>query len=196
MPREPSTTAICLSNTSGAPASIITGATLKLYATSAASLSVKPVSNTTWGETTITYANAPAMGSTALSTVTTTANAYTSFTVIAGVSSRGLVSFGVTTTATSPVTVQSLQGTNKPQLVVTSAPVDSAAPSAPANLAANVVSDREIDLAWSASTDNVGVAGYHIYRDGTQINTGTPNNLVASTSWYDIGLAANSITRM
>jgi chitodextrinase len=44
---------------------------------------------------------------------------------------------------------------------------DTVAPSIPANLAAAVVSDSQIDLSWSASTDNVGVAGYRVYRDGT-----------------------------
>jgi hypothetical protein len=46
------------------PAGTITGATLKLYSTTASSTgyTVKAESNTTWGESTITYANAPAAG--------------------------------------------------------------------------------------------------------------------------------------
>ncbi|PYX51406.1 MAG: hypothetical protein DMG76_32320, partial [Acidobacteria bacterium] len=49
-------------------------------------------------------------------------------------------------------------------------------PSVPANLAANVISASEIDLSWSASTDNVAVAGYHVIRNNIQIaNTTAPS---------------------
>jgi RHS repeat-associated protein len=48
----------------------------------------------------------------------------------------------------------------------------------------NVVAAGRIDLAWSASTDNVAVAGYAVYRDGTKITT-VP---VGSTSYSDTGL--------
>jgi chitodextrinase len=44
---------------------------------------------------------------------------------------------------------------------------DTIPPSVPGNLTASAVSDSQIDLSWSASTDNVGVALYRIYRDGT-----------------------------
>jgi chitodextrinase len=43
---------------------------------------------------------------------------------------------------------------------------DTQPPSVPANLAARVVSNSQIDLSWSASTDNVGVIGYRVFRDG------------------------------
>jgi hypothetical protein len=49
--------------------------------------------------------------------------------------------------------------------------VDTEAPSTPANPAAVAVSDRRVDLRWTASSDNVGVAGYTIYRNGTQLAT-------------------------
>jgi|GEM_PF-1807669 len=45
-------------------------------------------------------------------------------------------------------------------------PPDTTAPSAPANLSSPSKSNVTVDLAWSASTDNVGVAGYDIYKDG------------------------------
>jgi len=48
---------------------------------------------------------------------------------------------------------------------------DTTPPSLPANLIATPVSSSQIDLTWSASTDNVGVAGYRIYRAGVQVGT-------------------------
>jgi chitodextrinase len=41
---------------------------------------------------------------------------------------------------------------------------DSEAPSTPASLSATAVSQSQINLSWSASSDNVGVAGYQIFR--------------------------------
>ena len=44
-------------------------------------------------------------------------------------------------------------------------------PTVPAGLAATVVSGGEIDLSWAASTDNVGVTGYTVYRNGVAVAT-------------------------
>jgi len=63
------------------------------------------------------------------------------------------------------------------------ATADGSAPTAPANLQGTAVSTSRIDLAWTASTDNVGVTGYRIYRDGAVIGT------TAGTSFSDTGLA-------
>jgi hypothetical protein len=44
-------------------------------------------------------------------------------------------------------------------------------PTIPTTLSALAVSQTEIDLSWAASTDNFGVTGYHIYRNGAAIAT-------------------------
>ena len=179
-------------DTTSVPAGAITGATLKLYSTGASSTgyTVKAESNTTWGESTITYANAPALGSTITSVASTTANAYSSATVTSAVTTRGLISFGITDpSTTTPVTFNSKENattTTRPQLVVTTLPTDTTAPSLPTALTGTVKSGSEVDLTWVASTDNTAVAGYRVYRDGTLIAT------VGSTSWFDTGLAAGS----
>src|SRR5262249_31047407 len=41
---------------------------------------------------------------------------------------------------------------------------DTLVPSTPTGLSAAAVSSSGIDLSWSASTDNVGVTGYNVYR--------------------------------
>jgi len=63
---------------------------------------------------------------------------------------------------------------------------DTIAPTVPENLIATVVSTSQIDLRWTASTDDVGVAGYKIFRNGTEI--GTRN----TTLYSDTGLVANT----
>jgi hypothetical protein len=46
-------------------------------------------------------------------------------------------------------------------------------PSIPANLVAVPVATSQIDLSWNASTDNVAVTGYQVFRDNFQIATTT-----------------------
>ncbi len=53
---------------------------------------------------------------------------------------------------------------------------DSIAPTVPANFSAVAVSASQVNLSWTASTDNVGVAGYKIYRGGAQVATTATNN--------------------
>lgn len=67
-------------------------------------------------------------------------------------------------------------------------PPDAQAPSVPTNLAFSNVTPSSVTLSWSASTDNISVAGYRIYRDGSQIasQTGTTSSdtgLLAGTTY-------------
>ena len=48
-------------------------------------------------------------------------------------------------------------------------PTDYTAPSPPGNLRATNVTADEVDLAWDAATDDTGVTGYRVYRDGAQV---------------------------
>ena len=68
----------------------------------------------------------------------------------------------------------------------TGGPPDTQAPTTPTNLSASVVSSSQINLSWTASTDNVGVTGYRVYRGGTQITT------VTGTSYSDTGLSPST----
>ncbi|MFS0985622.1 fibronectin type III domain-containing protein [Enterococcus durans] len=49
--------------------------------------------------------------------------------------------------------------------VRTSVPVDDEAPTMPLNLKVENVTTDAVNLSWEASTDNIGVAGYRVYRD-------------------------------
>ncbi|MGL4523596.1 MAG: lytic polysaccharide monooxygenase, partial [Bacilli bacterium] len=55
---------------------------------------------------------------------------------------------------------------------------DVIAPSVPSNVTATVSNGTPV-LSWTASTDNVGVAQYAIYRDGVEVAT------TSSTTWSD-----------
>jgi chitodextrinase len=55
------------------------------------------------------------------------------------------------------------------ELVVTSG--DTTPPSVPTGLAATSVTSSSVSLKWNASSDNVAVTGYTIYRNGAQVGT-------------------------
>ena len=44
---------------------------------------------------------------------------------------------------------------------------DTTSPSVPTGLSATVIGPTQVTLTWTASTDNVGVTGYNVYRNGT-----------------------------
>lgn len=73
---------------------------------------------------------------------------------------------------------------------------DTTAPSAPTNLAATATTSSSVSLAWTASTDNVGVTGYQILRapgasGGSFAQVGTST----STSFTNSGLTAATTYR-
>lgn len=70
-----------------------------------------------------------------------------------------------------------------PADAVTLSAADTQAPSIPSGLSASAVSSSQINLNWSASTDNVGVAGYKVYRGGSYLKS------VTGTSASDTGLS-------
>lgn len=63
---------------------------------------------------------------------------------------------------------------------------DTTAPSRPSGLAITNVTTSQVSLSWRASTDNVGVTGYRVYRGGTQVGTTT------SLAFTDTGLTPNT----
>ncbi|HSX28375.1 MAG TPA: fibronectin type III domain-containing protein [Candidatus Saccharimonadales bacterium] len=80
----------------------------------------------------------------------------------------------------------------------TLAPADAQAPSVPTDLASTSATETQVGLSWSPATDNTGVAGYKIYRNGTMVGTSatttfTDQNLTPNTSYtyavsaYDAG---------
>ena len=69
-------------------------------------------------------------------------------------------------------------------VTVSNSTSDTTPPSVPSGLSATAQSSTQILLTWNASTDNVGVAGYRIYRAGVQVGTST------ATSFTDSSLTA------
>ncbi|MFL6075857.1 MAG: GH12 family glycosyl hydrolase domain-containing protein [Mycobacteriales bacterium] len=63
---------------------------------------------------------------------------------------------------------------------------DTQPPTTPANLAVTGTTSNSVSLSWSPSSDNVGVTGYAVSRNGTQVGT------ASGTSFTDTGLSAST----
>ena len=61
---------------------------------------------------------------------------------------------------------------------------DSAPPTTPTNLTATVIGPNQINLSWTASTDNIGIVGYRVYRNGSLAATSS------TTSYSDTGVSS------
>lgn len=108
----------------------------------------------------------------ALATTTNSPISFTPSSIIAGVDEPGVNQLGSRVPAS---------------ITVVSAGVDVTAPSKPASLSASAISSSQINLSWAASTDNVGVVGYKIYRNSSHIAT------TSSLTFSHTGLSASTL---
>ncbi len=89
------------------------------------------------------------------------------------------VAFAASSAVLSSVTNTNLLTITNPGVYTVA---DATAPSVPTGLTSPTKGLTNINLAWTASTDNVAVTGYKVYRNGTQVGTS------ASTTYNDTGL--------
>lgn len=170
----------------------VTSATLRVFATSAltAGYDVHGVSDTSWGESTLNYGNAPAFdAAVAGSSGTVVASSYSSVDVTSAVHGGGLISLALTAKSATALGLDSRESgaTTTPQLIVTTAGGgDTQAPSVPTNLHSTGATTTTVSLAWTASTDNVGVDHYIVDVDGNA--AGQPS----STTFTAGGLACGT----
>jgi len=63
---------------------------------------------------------------------------------------------------------------------------DTQAPTVPLDISAAVISPSQVNLTWAASTDNIGVAGYYVYRGATRVGS------TATNAYSDTGLTPST----
>jgi chitodextrinase len=91
--------------------------------------------------------------------------------------------------ALTPAEIQADMGTG----VGGGTPLDTIAPSAPGTLTATASGSTQVNLAWGAASDNVGVAGYRVERcAGSGCTTFAQIATPTGTSLGDTGLTANT----
>ncbi|GAA3200279.1 glycosyl hydrolase family 18 protein [Actinocorallia longicatena] len=119
-------------------------------------------------------------------------NVYNGATKVATVTGLAATVTGLASNASYTFTVKTVDTANQesdasaPLTVRTTGIDDKVAPSVPAGLTATASGSSAIGLSWTASTDNVGVTGYDVYRGATKVGTAT------GTSYTDSGLTANT----
>jgi hypothetical protein len=173
----------------------ISSATLRVFANSAhpVGYEVYNVPISTWTESSINYSNAPAFatGKVGSSGKITGPGSWTSVLVTPSVVGNGFITFGLSTTSVTNLTLSSLQGANAAELVIvagarsasagvpmpdvqtasTTITSDQQAPTAPVNVTASPAGPGV--QAWSLSTDNVAVVRNRIYKNGRPVHTAT-----------------------
>jgi chitodextrinase len=82
--------------------------------------------------------------------------------------------------------IRSDTGTTVDSTTITGA-ADISAPSTPTSLTVTGTTSSTVSLSWNASTDNVGVTGYNVYRDGVAVASG-----VSGTTYTDTGLTPST----
>ena len=106
-------------------------------------------------------------------------------------SSTGAITGTTATVGTYSFTAQVTDSSNPAQntakaLSIAIMAPDTTPPTAPVNLTAVASGPTQINLNWTASTDNVGVTGYQVVRNGSQIATSS------ITSYADTTVAAGT----
>ena len=158
-----------------------------VYDATAPAISAVAASNVTAGSATITWVtNEPATSQVEYGTTT----AYGSLTSLDGalVTSHSVALGGLAPLTTYDYRVRSRDAAGNEGVgsngTFTTAGQDTVPPTVPADLVATAVSSSEVDLSWTASSDNVAVAGYDVFRDGAQVGTSS------APSFQDSGLSA------
>ena len=177
----------------------VTQATLNLYPTTGSSsgFDVHAEPDNGWQESSLTWNNAPAFaGAVSASSGPVSAGVWDSVDVTPLVQAGGSVSFVLTTTDSSGLYLGSSESANVPVLEVTtsssgtppppSPSADTQPPSAPTGLSLSGASANSLSLAWSAASDNVAVAGYELYLNGSKVGT------TSATSYGFSGLACGT----
>jgi len=150
----------------------------------------------------LTYANLTSTSFTLSWNASTDNVGVTAYQVFANGSSAGtssttsLALTGLATNTSYSMTVKAVDAAgntsaaSSPLAVNTPSGVDTTAPSVPTGLNATARTSTSFTLNWTASTDNVGVTGYTIYKNGTSIGTST------TLSFSVTGLTANTTYAM
>lgn len=103
---------------------------------------------------------------------------------VSGIASGSTVKPNVSTGLTAGTQWTSTSAPQTPALSF----IDDLAPSTPGSLSAGTTSSSSVSLSWTASSDNVGVAKYLVYRNGGSTAIATVN--APTTTFTNTGLTA------
>ncbi len=167
-----------------------TGARLRLHVRDSSNRggSLAGTSTSDWSQRTVNWQNAPAGGPEVASLGPVAAGSWYEFDVTSLVDADGIVSVRISSPSADEVNFSSKEAgaSLAPRLVVTVADASSdvSAPTVPGDLRETAADSSAVGLAWDASSDDTGVAGYEVTRNGVPVATTSPT----VTSHLDQGL--------
>ncbi|HET6771590.1 MAG TPA: DNRLRE domain-containing protein [Actinomycetota bacterium] len=181
-------------NISGIGTSSVVSAKLRLAcidSSDSGGLFYRVLNPSSWSEGTVTWNTSPAADTTQLASLgPVTANQAYEVDLTSLVTGDGLVSMKMTSNSGggNGADYYSSEGSVAPQLIVTlsGGTADTTPPSNPSNLQATSVTSNRVDMTWTASTDNVGVTNYDIYRNSSLLTS-----VGAVTSFSDTTVSPN-----
>jgi chitodextrinase len=110
--------------------------------------------------------------------------------VSGAITALGFTDSGLAPSTSSTYEVKAFDGAGNPSLaasVTGSSLADTTAPSVPGAATVSGATQTRLTVTWPASTDDVAVTGYRVYRDGVDVS-----GLVAGPSFTDTGLSAST----
>ena len=165
----------------------VVSARLRVYATTNSAIGFTVSSTTrTWDEDTIDYANAPTGASKLGTSGKFKSGNWVAIDVSSVVDGDGSYSFvlhSANSTGLSLASREAGAGT-APQLLIATA--DTTPPTAPGSPALSNITVSSGLVTWTASSDDIGVTGYHVYVDGVL------NGDTAATAYQLSGFTCNS----
>ena len=183
-------------NVSGLVGKQVTGVRLRLHNTdpSPSGGAFFQTVSSSWSEGTATWDNAPATTGSAVGSLgAVSAGTWYEIDLSAVVTGDGVVSLRITSLSSDGANYASSEGSAGlgPQLIVSYVGSgDTAKPTAPTGLASTSPGAGRIDLTWNASSDNVGVTAYDVYRDGGPSPLGSVAGTV--TTYADTTVASGT----
>lgn len=168
----------------------VTRAVLRVWANQKSSTGLTArTTPTTWGELTLTAANAPTAAAVAGSTGAFAAGTWVDIDVTPAVVGNGTYSFKLSTATSTAFTIAGREAgdATAPRLIVDSKPPpDTTPPSVPTGLTASAPTQSRVTLVWAPSTDDVGLGSYTVHRDGVAVDS-VP---AGTTTWADADVNA------
>ena len=129
----------------------------------------------TWTESSVNWSTRPSMGATVIDDrETIQPNTFVEYNVKPLVGGDGTVTFGLVPASSDGLDFASreyAETARRPVLELLVSTGDETPPTAPADLSAEAVDARRVDLSWTPAFDNRGVTNYEIYRDGQLLST-------------------------
>jgi hypothetical protein len=153
----------------------VNSATLRLYAYivqagGASTITAEVISDDNWTENGITYSNQPTSNGIPISTFSISATGAVLIDVTSAVKSQtdGLLTIRLTSATDLGVNFKSKEAVKEKPFIAVN---DSQAPTAPTDLVSSNVSYGSVSLSWKASTDDLGVSSYEVFKDGVSVGT-------------------------